>query len=170
MVRLSDDHSVLAQLDSGDEGHRRVAYRLSGRLRRIASDESGVVAVEFALVLPLILFVLFAIIDFGQVFNNLNDANHIAGMGARYAAVDNKPTSDTLQNYLKSQGDTQNLRDNIGVCIVFPNTTSKIGDPVQVRVTSSFQLVPVLGGANIPLHAEATMRIERPPTTYSAGC
>ena len=56
------------------------------------------VAVEFALVLPLILFVLFAIIDFGQVFNNLNDANHIAGMGARYAAVDNKPTGDTLQD------------------------------------------------------------------------
>jgi Flp pilus assembly protein TadG len=152
-----------------DDASRAAARRRRG-LRRQVADESGVVAVEFALVLPLILFVLFAIIDFGQVFNNLNDANHIAGMGARYAAVDNKPTADTLQNYLKSQGDTQNLRDNIGVCIVFPNTTFKIGDPVQVRVTSSFKLVPLLGGTTIPLHAEATMRIERPPTNYSAGC
>ena len=56
------------------------------------------------------------------------------------------------------------------MCIVFPNGTSKVGDPVQVRVTSSFQLVPLLGGTNIPLHAEATMRIERPPTKYAAGC
>jgi Flp pilus assembly protein TadG len=161
---------LLTSLARRTDGRSRAADARRGGLRHQVAEESGVVAVEFALVLPLILFVLFAIIDFGQVFNNLNDANHIAGVGARYAAVDTKPTADTLQNYLKSQGDTQNLRNNIGVCIVFPNGTFKIGDPVQVRVTSSFQLVPLLGGANIPLHAEATMRIERPPTTYSAGC
>jgi Flp pilus assembly protein TadG len=129
-----------------------------------------VVAIEFALVLPFILIFLFAIIDFGQIFNNVNDANQIAADGARFAAVDTKPTSDSLQTYLKAQGDTQALRDKIGVCIEFPAGSSKVGDPVKVKVTSSYQLVPLLGGATIDLHGEATMRIERPPTTYSAGC
>lgn len=127
-------------------------------------------AIEFALVLPLILTFLFVIVDFGQVFNNVNDANQIAADGARFAAVDSKPTGAQLQSYLKSQGDTQGLRDNIAVCIAFPNGTSNVGDPVTVNVTSSYNLVPLLGGVNIPLHGSATMRIERPPTTYSAGC
>lgn len=140
---------------------------------RAARDESGVVAVEFALILPLILLVLFAIIDFGQVFNNLNDANHIAGMGARYAAVDNNPNaSGTLQAYLRLQADTQAMKDNINVCISFPNGTSKVGDPVKVRVTSSYTLVPLVGGSspNLALHAEATMRIERLPSKYFPTC
>src|SRR5688500_2701531 len=137
--------------------------------RQLAGDERGVVAVEFALVLPLILICLFAIIDFGQIFNNLNDANHIAGNGARYAAVNTKPTGDSLQEYLKAQGDTQKMRDTIGVCISFPEG-SDVGDPVKVSVTTSFTLIPLLGDITIPLHAEATMRIERTPTVYSAGC
>lgn len=136
--------------------------------------DDGVVAVEFALILPLLLMCLMAIIEFGQVFNNLNDANHIAGNGARFAAVDSKPAGWTgsLQDYMKSQGDTAKLRSTIGVCISFPGgaSMSTIGSPVRVRVTSNYELIPLLGGVTIPLTATATMRIERSASVYSAGC
>lgn len=142
---------------------------------RIASaDESGVVAVEFALVLPLILMVLFAIIQFGQLFNHLNDSNQIAADGARFAAVDVNPGGggQTLQQYLAAQGDTAALRSHISVCISFPGagSASTVGNPVEVSTSSTFTLIPLLGGATLTLHGSATMRLERSASHYSAGC
>jgi Flp pilus assembly protein TadG len=140
---------------------------------RRTRGESGVVAVEFALVAPIILAFIFAIVEFGQMFNYTNDANQIAATGARYAAVNNNPSGGTLQNYLRDQADTTGLRNNISVCITYPNTTSNVGDPVKVSVTSDYKLVPLLGGATVTLHGEATMRIEQPPSTppvYTSGC
>jgi hypothetical protein len=151
----------------------RPAPRTAGhRRRRLTSDESGVVAIEFALTLPLILLVLFAIIEFGQVFNNLNDVNQIAANGARLAAVDTDPPgTDSLQVYLEKQADTQRLKDHIDVCVQFPSgTPAKVGDPVKIVATSPYHLIPLLGGATLNLHGEATMRIERVPSTYTAGC
>jgi len=148
-----------------------VDQRLESRATK--DSESGVVAIEFALVLPVILIFLFAIIEFGQAFNHLNDTNQIAANGARFAAVDVQPTGDPLQTYLEKQADLQGLKDTINVCIEFPNGgSSNVGDPVTVRVTSDYELIPLLGGATPPLrlHGEATMRIEREPTTYSADC
>ncbi len=147
-----------------------------GRVRQSAADESGVVAIEFALVLPIILLFLFTIVDFGQVFNHVNDVNQIAANGARLAAVDSNPGDPaTLQEYLKNQADLQGLKDNIGVCVAFPTGTSNVGDPVEVRVTSTYVFLPLLadlvGAAPVDIHGEATMRIERPPAgaAYSEG-
>ena len=140
------------------------------RQGRRHDNESGVVAIEFALTLPIILIFMFAIIQFGQLFNHLNDSNQIAANGARYAAVDNNPGGSTLQSYLVGQGDTQHLRDNAKVCITFENGTSDVGDPVKVSVSSSFTLIPLLGGATLSVNGHATMRIERTPSKYSAGC
>lgn len=137
---------------------------------RRGDDESGVVAIEFALVLPIILIFMFAIIQFGQLFNHLNDSNQIAANGARFAAVDNNPGGSTLQNYLVGQGDTQHLRDNAKVCITLPTGSSTVGNPVKVSVSSSFTLIPLLGGATLSLNGHATMRIERAPTKYTPGC
>lgn len=53
--------------------------------------QRGAVAVEFALVVPLLLLVLFGIIDFGAAFQKWNVAANAAREGARRAAV----TSDT---------------------------------------------------------------------------
>lgn len=154
-----------------------------GRLRAVR-DERGVVAVEFALILPLVLFIFLAIVDFGRVFNYLNDTNQIAANGARYAAVDQNPGDGTysLQEYLALQGDTKELREGgseavdapLDVCIEFPDndltgTSGQVGDPVTVKVESEFDLIPLLGGISLPIRGSATMRLERPPS-YSADC
>lgn len=149
----------------------------SSSVRRRTRSESGVVAIEFALTLPLIFIVIFSIIEFGQVFNNLNDLNQIAANGARYAAVDQNPGADdgdSLNEFLATQAGTQRLKDDIKVCVEFPESTQSVGDPVKVVTSSTYTLLPIIGtfvsNPSLSLEGSATMRIERPPTTYAAGC
>ena len=47
----------------------------------------GAAAVEFALVFPLLLIMLFAIIDFGWIFNQQLTLTEAAREGARYNAI-----------------------------------------------------------------------------------
>jgi hypothetical protein len=56
---------------------------LRARLRR----DSGAAAVEFALVLPLLLLILFGIIDFGRMLNAQITINEAAREGARAMAL-----------------------------------------------------------------------------------
>jgi Flp pilus assembly protein TadG len=50
-------------------------------------DEGGAAAVEFALLLPLIVLLLFGIIEFGLAFNTRIQATNAAREGARMAVV-----------------------------------------------------------------------------------
>ena len=56
---------------------------LSARLR----DESGAAAVEFAIVVPVLLLVVFGVIDFGRAFWTINVATAALREGARVGAV-----------------------------------------------------------------------------------
>lgn len=144
--------------------------------RRLA-DEGGQVAVELALCLPVVLLFIFLVVDFGRVFNYLNDANHIAAASARFAAVNQDP-----RDRPELRGDTKELREGgkqvprkLEICVSFPEGTD-VGDPVEVKTTAQFTLFgpinwlgSVLGGGTIGIHGEATMRLERKPT-FAAGC
>lgn len=164
---------------------RRSAHSTGERGR--VRDERGVVAIEFALILPLLLLVLFGIIDFARALNYLNDSNQIAAQGARLAAVNNNPVApSSLQAYLSSLGDTEELRSGsdqvtqpITTCIETPTnpatgTSRKVGDPVRVTVTSKFKLLPIVGVGTMTLRGNAVMRLERIPTaaiwTPDASC
>lgn len=57
------------------------------RLSVRAGSERGVAAVEFALVLPLLLLILFGIIDFGRALNAQITITQAAREGARLEAV-----------------------------------------------------------------------------------
>jgi Flp pilus assembly protein TadG len=57
----------------------------STRLR--TRSEDGAAAVEFALVTPILLLIVFAIINYGLVFNDSNNARQGAREAARRAAV-----------------------------------------------------------------------------------
>jgi Flp pilus assembly protein TadG len=148
-------------------------HRLS--LRR----EEGQALAEFALVLPILVLLLFGVIEFGKLFNYWLDEAHLANSGARWAVVDSLPGGATLQQYIRSQADTSELRSGAHVCISFPNGTQNVGDPVKVDVvyTSGVPIVSGLintffgGGspASIRVAGSSTMRLESPPTKYTAG-
>lgn len=55
--------------------------------RRLTRDSRGATAAEFALVLPLLLILMFGIIDAGRLFFDTNRAEKATQMGARFAIV-----------------------------------------------------------------------------------
>jgi Flp pilus assembly protein TadG len=115
----------------------------SGRARR----DGGAAAVEMALVLPLLLFVIFGVIDFGRMLNAQITLTEAAREGARAAALG--------QDYhARVQAATANLAD------VHPGLTSgcPLGGPntgnAVVTATMNFSfitplaaLAPLFGGS-----------------------
>ena len=144
---------------------------------RLFHDQSGSAVIEFALVLPLTLVLVFGILDFGKAFNYWIDQTHLANSGARWAVVDRNPGEDdglSLQEYVKSLGNTSELRGGMTVCVSFPEGTSDVGDPVRVTVSYPFDWMPFLdsrlGITSTTIDSTATMRLEAPPSAYDAGC
>src|SRR5918912_4366533 len=151
---------------------------MSGRkVAKLIRGERGVALVEFALVAPLALVLLFGILDFGKAINYWIDETHLASEGSRWAVVDKWPTkgTSTLQQYILSQLDTAELHgDNPGtqgsnnpaqVCISFPSGTSNVGDPVRVEVRYTYHWLHYLTaqaglGATSTITGSSTMRIE----------
>jgi Flp pilus assembly protein TadG len=142
--------------------------------------EDGASLVEFALVLPVLVLLLFGMLDFGKAFNYWIDETHLANEGARWAVVNRNPGGGSLQQYLVDQATTDELRnggtasvaDPAEVCISFPSGTSNVGDPVLVTVSATYNWLPVIGldTAQTTITGSSHMRLEALPTNYSAGC
>src|SRR4051794_17946290 len=99
------------------------------------ADEAGQALVEFALVLPLLLLLLFGMLDLGKAYNYWNDSTHLTSEAARFATVNRKPdpaSALSLQSQIRGQADTAELRTGgtsavaapAQVCVTFPNGTS----------------------------------------------
>jgi Flp pilus assembly protein TadG len=150
-------------------------------LARLGSQD-GASLVEFALVLPVLALILFAMLDFGKAFNYWIDETHLANEGARWAVVDRNPGGGSLQQYLVDQATTNELRNGgtasvanpAEVCISFPNGTSNVGDPVLVTVSATYNWLPIIsnriGVTQTTITGSSHMRLEAIPTNYSAGC
>jgi hypothetical protein len=70
-----------------------------------------------------------------------------------------------------AQADTNIISGGGQVCIDFPNGSANIGDPVRVKVTTTMNWLPILGvGPSTAISGTAVMRLEQPPSVYSAGC
>jgi Flp pilus assembly protein TadG len=69
------------------------------RLRHICRETRAASAVEFALVLPLLLLLLFGIIDGGRLMWEFNRAEKATQMGARFAAVTNPVLGSGFSDY-----------------------------------------------------------------------
>ncbi len=116
-------------------------------------NQKGASAVEFAIILPVLVMILFGMFQFGIAYNNWIALTHAAREGARLAAV--------------GAYDEQAVRDRApSVDIASVNVTGldgNIGDDVTVNVTGSVLniQIPFVGGWPIQLQSEATMRIEQ---------
>jgi len=153
---------------------------------RAAGPDSGQSLVEFALVLPLLLLLVFGIVDFARVYHYWNDQTSIANTGARYAAVGTNPGAPagmTLAAWIKSQASSDELENGTGtsqgvqgsgadVCISIPDPS--VGKPVTVVVKSQFGFIPFLNLGNASVKGSATSRLEaKPPAgiaTTTAPC
>jgi hypothetical protein len=135
-------------------------------------EARGAAMIEFALVLPILLVALFGIAQFALALNSANDETHVANEVARYATINENPGgSESLQAWGRKQLDQNALKTGAKVCITFPNG-AEAGNPVRVEVVSTTSWLPVLelSIATTSVTGTAYMRLERPPTTFSAGC
>jgi hypothetical protein len=152
---------------------RELRKRSSRRQERFGSED-GQSAVEFALVVPLLLLVIIAILHFGKVMNYWLDLNHVASEGARKAAVNTFATDAGYETYIRGRLETGELRNGgtasipsaatIAVCLP---EGSDVGDPVTVQVAANYSL-PFIG-STIALRGTATMRLEQPADFAGGG-
>jgi Flp pilus assembly protein TadG len=147
-------------------------------------SESGQAAIEYALVLPVVVIFLLAIVDFGFVFNFWNNEQELASATARYAVVGRNPGPEaTLQASMRStiasgalkDGGTNSIPTRAQICVSFPDGRG-VGKRVVVTVSSDYhwlRFVPYLPD-RIPVHISgtATMRQETTPSTAAVpdGC
>ena len=115
--------------------------------------EKGASAVEFALILPVFIVIIFAILQFGIVFNNWIALTYAAREGVRLAAVDEYDESIVRQRVPTAKIET--------IEVVWP-LEKEIGEPVTVNVTGKvFNLdIPFLSSKAVSLTSSATLRIE----------
>jgi Flp pilus assembly protein TadG len=140
------------------------------RFRPITSrltNESGQAAIEFALILPLLVMFVFLIADFGRLFNAYNDLNQMAADGARFAAVGNFPGASAL---VDKNADTNATRSaticgpTYGSATICSSGTCTVGTTVRVKASATISFIPLLKIADIPLEGKSEMRVERCPT------
>ena len=143
--------------------------------RRDLRREDGVAMTEFALVVPVLLLLVAGMLGFGRVLFYWISANHLANETARWAVVDRAPDpTKTLQQYARDNGGTVEFT-NAKVCITYLGTGSApiLGEPIQVKISKPFTLVPLLRVGTITIRGSSTQRIERfangtsPSYTYS---
>ncbi len=120
----------------------------------------GATAVEFAIIVPVLLLIVCGIMDFGNIYYQLHTANEAAREGARKIAVSqNLQTSVTdITNFI-----TSNYNSNLNVNVVPSPPVS--GQNVTVTVTSSVNIITPLISAFFPSNphtvtGKTVMRVE----------
>jgi Flp pilus assembly protein TadG len=134
------------------------------RAWRHRQSERGAVAVEFALVFPLVFAVMFGIIQYGLYFWGRSTAAASARESARQLAVG----TDWTCSHDQAVANVNRAGNHVVVTYRYLNATNtaKVGDLVEVTVTGNTlapNLLPVPGDGSIT--EVATARVENIPTS-----
>lgn len=136
------------------------------RFKRNDADERGAVAVEFALILPMLLLIVVGTIEFGRVYSQVQVYNGAAREGARCAAVMATPFADcnTLADVQARIDQASDPYDDPPDATVTPATgctDETIGQDVTVAWDQPLALdIPFWGDVTVTPTIEATFRCE----------
>lgn len=129
---------------------------------RIRRDEVGASLVEFALVLPLLIVLLFGIMEAGWAFSQSVEVRNAAREGARLAVVD----YGTGQDVIDETCNRANLSGSGANVTVTKNGTESVTIDIAQSYTSLTGLLdPFFGGLNLSSSVE--MRAERDLATLT---
>jgi Flp pilus assembly protein TadG len=133
--------------------------------RGSASSDRGAAAVEFALLLPLLVLIVFGVIDFGRAINAQITLTQAAREGARSLALGQSTTYQSrAQTAAIGLGGVTvtDLPDSKGVTGC-PAGSAQTGDDAVVHVTYTFSFITPIGsifGPTKSLTAEGVMPCE----------
>jgi TadE-like protein len=157
--------------------------------------ERGQATVEFALILPVLLILVLAVLDFGKAFNYWIDETHLANAAARWAVVNALPqpggnaacpNPQKIGCQMQQQADTSELKSGgasvaspgVQITFCFPSGTGLVGQPVRATAHSTYNWLKFLtsplgisGLTSKSINATATMRLEAQydNTAYTAA-
>ena len=132
--------------------------------------EKGQALVEFALLVPVFLLLLFAIVDFGMGFYSWITVTNSAREGARFGAV--QASTDDIIQRVKDTSDL--INEDAKMTVTVTNAADNGGDPgesVVVQVDYDYDLITPLAslvafisgdiiGPTLTLSSTAEMRLE----------
>ena len=136
-----------------------------GLLQRLRDGDAGQALVEFALILPLMLLLLFALADFGRAFYTWLVVTNAAREGARVGATQAATNAIEQRIY-----DAIGPLDPADLTISLTNVQGPRGEPIEVDLTYSFQyvtpigdLITMISGGSLDtpvIRGHASMRLE----------
>lgn len=117
--------------------------------------ERGAAAVEFALVVPILIALVLGIADFGRAYMLESTLYTAAREGARYGAIHGEATTDEVR--LKALAAAHNMGIPVaGTTAIAENTCATTEDNVSVTVDSAFDFFLPL--SDITITATGVMR------------
>lgn len=136
-------------------------------------DERAVVALEFALIFPLLTLLIFGTMQYGLYFYSVQAGNAAAREAARRAAVGDHAACTDFSSYVTERVGSASFGNPVVVSRSFtkgPENTApavQVGDTVSVTVTfdgldMDIPLVPIVGDATVQVTADS--RVEYVPT------
>jgi len=132
-------------------------------LHRGTREDRGAAAVEFALVLPILLLLVLGIVQFGMTFFQWLEMEHAAREGARWGSLGYTVTEIQAKVIEAAPG----IELESGDIVVTPDVPADHqGDSVVVEVTYDTPVMPIIGslmgetGADMTLRARAVHLIE----------
>lgn len=131
---------------------------------KLKLNNTGQALVEFALILPFLLFLTFAIIEFGRYLYIKNAATNGARQGARVAAVTPLDWTPTRKSAIYHAATS--IKAGSGAWntpVIAPDPPSTSGVAITVTVSKPFTMMPFLTyfvPTLTSVSASATMRYE----------
>jgi len=132
-------------------------------LRKLKKDNKGQAMVELALVLPVLLLLVFGIIEFGRVFGTYLMVTHGAREGARAGAVGIADTD--IIALVRDRTANLQLSEAKLVVNISPGQLSRTrGDGITVGVEYPVDIyapfISIFTGSSYTVSSQVTMRIE----------
>lgn len=129
-------------------------------------DDRGAAAVEFALILPLLVLLLFGVIQFGLVFAQVLSLNSGARQGARLGVVPGTNCAGVI-SATKSAAETvalsaSDVQVTVGAgCAGLSKPCTKRGDPLTVQAQRDYIIaIPLFGDPTVTLQGKGEYRCE----------
>ena len=119
--------------------------------RGTTDSERGAAAVEFAIILPVLVMLVFGIVEFGFVFNRWLSMTHAAREGVRVYSL----TGDAAEGETAGEASTPDLGGGVAC-----TGTSPVIDRVQMVCSTNYTLSLLVFTTPLTINSTATMRKE----------
>lgn len=132
-----------------------------GKIRRFIQENRGQAIVEMALILPILLMLVFGMIDFGRVINAYQVATEASREGARQYAVEKN--SVKAEAKMKSVANSAASIDLGTISAKIYNNDPAVGS-VRAKVTYNVKIltpgVNTMLGSTVAVIGQTVMRVE----------